>query len=158
MAEMVLLRVVLKLLALYIGLMGAFALLFQEGGSFLFRYNLVDPMITRYWGALLLAMAVFYMILSLDPVKYRVFIWVGVFHLGMTLILTVVNISLKEIAWVNGIASLILNPLFIIVMLYGLAKEPEGEVIFVAGEKKKPPRPEHTLPDHITGHHPLHRK
>jgi hypothetical protein len=157
MAQQKYLTVTLKLLALYSGVMGAFMLLFHDAASFVFQYTVKDPMITRYWGGALLALSLMYLFISMDPEKYRLLIWVAVFELGMTMILTLIHVSLASISWVQGITGLILNPLFVIVLLYGLAKKPEGEVLFVAGEAKKA-KPEHELPPHISGKHPLHRK
>ena len=151
------LKVILKLMALYAGVMGALALLFQDVAYYIFRYPLTDVMIARYWGAMLLVMAVFYLFLSYDPIKYRIFIWIGVFDLGFATCLTIINIATGVINWTQGAVAIVLNPIFVVILLYGLAKEPEGEVIFVAGEEKKG-KPEHELPPHITGNHPLHRK
>jgi hypothetical protein len=138
--------------------MGAVAVFFQDVASFIFRYPIQDPMITRYWGGVLLALAVFYLFLSMDPEKYQIFIWVGVFDLGITMIVTIIHISLKTITWLQGFTAIFINPIFIVLLLYGLAKEPKGEVVFVAGNEKKPGKPEQELPAHVHGEHPLHGK
>jgi ABC-type Fe3+-siderophore transport system permease subunit len=157
MAEQTYLKVTLKLMALYAGLMGAMMLLFHEAASFLFQHPVADPMVTRYWGGVLLAIAIFYLFLSTDPAKYRLFIWVGVFDLGAAMILTIVSIAQKNIMWIQGITGLVLNPAFIIMLLYGLAKEPEGKVVFTTGGNTKRAEGQE-LPPHITGKHPLQGK
>ena len=104
-----------------------------------------------------MALAVLYMFISTDPEKYRLFIWVGVFDLGIAMLVTVISVAQNNINWIQGITGLILNPLFIIVILYGLAKEPEGEIIFVAGQEQKAKEGQE-LPAHLSGQHPLQGK
>ena len=151
------LKVVLKLMALYAGVMASLTLMFQEAGSFLFQYHLQDMMLARYWGGILLAMAIFYLFLSTDPVKYRLFIWVGVFDLGVASILTIVHIATTSISWVQGITGLILNPIFLVILIYGLAREKEGKVVLVSGNEGS--GHEQQIPEHARGgRHPLHGK
>jgi len=151
------LNVTLKLMALYAGVMGSLTLMFQDAGAFIFQMPIRDPVITRYWGAVLMAFAIFYLFLSMDTEKYRLFIWVGVFDLGFAMITTIAHISTKAISATQGIAGVVINPIFIVILLYGLAKKKEGQVVLTAGEDLKG-KPEHELPSHLTGHHPLHRK
>ncbi len=151
------LKVTLKLMALYAGLVGALTLMFHEAAAFLFAYNITDPVTVRYWGGVLLAMSVFYLFLSTDPEKYRMFIWVGVFDLGIAMITTIIQIAIGAIHWLQGISAIILNPIFIIILLYGVAKEPEGEVVFVASDKAQKGH-EYEIPEHAQAHHPLHGK
>jgi hypothetical protein len=157
MAKQTYLKVTLTLMALYAGVMGALMMLFHDAANFVFQYDIIDPMVTRYWGGVLLALSIFYLFIATDPVKYRLFLWVGVFDLGMAMILTIINISLKNLNWWQGMIGVVINPIFIVILLYGLAKPPEGEVLFVAGEDKKA-NPQHELPPHIVGQHPLDRK
>lgn len=157
MAKQTYLKVTLTLMALYAGVMGALMTLFHDAANFLFQYDITDPMVTRYWGGVLLALSIFYLFIATDPVKYRLFLWVGVFDLGIAMILTIINISLKNLNWIQGLIGVVINPIFIIILLYGLAKPPEGEILFVAGEDKKA-SPQHELPPHIAGHHPLDKK
>ncbi|MBW2972246.1 hypothetical protein KY359_04390 [Candidatus Woesearchaeota archaeon] len=158
MAAQTYLKVALKLMALYAGVMGALTMMFQDAGSFIFQYTIKDPMLARYWGGVLMALAVFYLLLSMDPEKYRLFIWVGIFDLGIAMILTIAHIAIANISWAQGIVGLVINPIFIIILLYGLAKEPEGKVIFVAGETKEGEQVQE-LPEHAsTRKHPLHGK
>ena len=151
------LKVTLKLMALYAGLIGAMTLMFHDAASFLFAYNIQDPVLARYWGGVLMAMAVFYLFLSADPEKYRIFIWVGVLDLGIASITSVIHIATGAIHWIQGISALVLNPIFIIILLYGVAKEPEGEVIFIASDDKIKGHEGH-MPEHSQAHHPLHGK
>ena len=151
------LKVTLTLMALYAGVMGSLSLLFHDAASYIFQYTITDTTTTRYWGGVLLAMSIFYLFLATDPVKYRLFLWVGVLDLGIAAVLTVINISLQTLSWVQGITGLVINPIFMIILLYGLARPSEGEVIFRAGAEKKA-RPGQELPPHITGQHPLQRK
>lgn len=151
------LKVTLKLMALYAGLMGAMTLMFHDAAEFLFAYNISDPLLARYWGGVLMAMAVFYLFLSTDPEKYRMFIWVGVFDLGIATITTIVNVAAGTIHWLQGISALFLNPVLIIVLLYGAAKEPEGKVVFVASDQEQKGHEQHR-PEHAGTHHPLHGK
>ena len=157
MASPTYLNVTLKLMALYVGVLGAMTLFFQEAGAFVYQYTLKDQMVTRYWGAALLVLAIFYLFLSTDTEKYRLFIWVGVFDLGASMILTIVNMYIGDMNWLQGITGVIVNPIFIIILLFGLAKPPQGKVVLVSGYDAKP-KPEHELPPHIIGKHPLHRK
>jgi hypothetical protein len=158
MADPTYLKVTLKLMALYAGLMGVFTLMFQDTGAVVFQYSIKDPVTTRYWGGVLFAMAIFYLFLSSDPVKYRIFIWVGIVDLGIAMLLTIIHLSTGSVSWVQGFVGVVLNPIFIMIILYGLAKKPEGEIILVAGGAHKEASPEQTLPDHLTGTHPLYRK
>lgn len=151
------LKVVLTLMALYAGIMGSLTLLFHDAANFLFQYDLTDPTITRYWGGVLIALSIFYIFLATDPVKYRLFIWVGIIDLGIAAVLTVIHISLTNLSWIQGLIGLIINPIFIIILLYGVAKQHEGEIILVSGEEKKA-KPGQELPSHIAGHHPLYKK
>ena len=146
------LKVVLTLMALYAGIMGSLTLIFHDAANFLFQYDLQDPLITRYWGGVLLAFAIFYIFLATDPVKYRLFLWIGIIDLGIAAILTVINISLNYLSWIQGLVGLVINPIFIIILLYGVAKQPEGEVIFVSGGENKA-KPGQELPAHIAGNH-----
>jgi hypothetical protein len=146
------LKVTLTLMALYAGIMGSLTLFFQDAGSFIFRYNITDPVITRFWGGILIAIAIFYLFLSMDPVKYRLFIWVGVFDLGIAMIASVYSMYMKELSVSQGLISIILNPVFMIILLYGLAKKSEGEIILVSGQPSTAP-PEQTLPAHLAGEH-----
>ena len=157
MAASTYLKVTLTLMALYAGIMSALLLVFHEAAAFIFRYGITDPVVTRYWGGVLLGISIFYLFLATDPVKYRLFLWVGVVDLGSAAVLTIINISTETLNWVQGIIGLIINPVFIVILLYGLARPPEGEVVFTAGEEKKAQEGQE-LPPHITGHHPLHRK
>lgn len=151
MAEATYLKIALTLMALYAGVMGALMTMFHDAANFVFQYDITDPMVTRYWGGVLFALAVFYLFLSTDPVKYRLFLWVGVFDLGIAMILTIINISISHINWVQGLIGVVINPIFIIILLYGLAKAPEGRVVIVAGEDVKA-KPGQELPPHIAGH------
>jgi len=152
MAEPKYLKVTLKLMALYAGIMGALTLLFQEAGSFIFGYTIKDPVTTRLWGGVLIAIAIFYLFLSMDPVKYRMFIWVGVFDLGIAMITTVYCIYTKELSLLQGMVAVILNPILMIILLYGLAKKSEGAVILISGGKAEG-HPEQVLPEHLSGEH-----
>jgi len=151
------LKVTLTIMALYAGLMGAFTLFFQDVAEFMFKYTIRDPLTTRYWGGMLMAMAILYLFLSTDPEKYRLLLWVGVFDLGLASTITIISISTASINIWQGFTAIILNPIFMVVLLYGLAKKPEGEVVLVAGEAKQG-KPEHELPAHLSGQHPLHGK
>lgn len=157
MAKDIYLNVVLKCMALYAGTLATFTLFFQPAGSVVFQYSIIDPTITRYWGGVLLAMAIFYLFLSTDPVKYRLFIWVGVFDLGTAMILTIMNMSVGAVSWVQGLIGVVINPIFIMVLLYGLAHKPEGEVLLVSGDGLKS-ADGIELPAHLAGQHPLNRK
>ncbi|MBN1543955.1 hypothetical protein JW898_00670 [Candidatus Woesearchaeota archaeon] len=158
MAGQTYLKATLTLMALYAGIMGALTLMFQDAGSYVFQYTIKDPVLARYWGGVLMAMAVFYLFLSLDPQKYQLFLWVGVLDLGIAMILTVMNIAIADMNWIQGIIGLVINPILIILLLYGLAKEPEGTVIFVAGESKQGAQVQE-LPEHAsTRKHPLQGK
>jgi hypothetical protein len=157
MAKDTYLKVTLTLMALYAGVMGALMALFQDAAGFVFQHPVNDPMVTRYWGGVLIAISIFYLFMSMDPLKYRLFLWVGVFDLGIAMILTIISIAQKEIMWLQGITGLILNPIFMILLLYGLAKEKEGEIIMVAGNTKAAAEGQE-LPPHISGEHPLHGK
>lgn len=150
------LSISLKLMALYAGIMATFTLFFQEAGMFIFRYRINDPMVTRYWGGVLLAMAMFYLFVSTDPEKYRLLLWVGVFDLGTAMVLSIYHMSIETISIVQGLIGIVVNPIFMVVLLYGLAHKQEGEVVLVSG--RPPEEGGHHLPDHIVGHHPLHRK
>ncbi len=152
------LKVTLTLMALYAGIMGSLTLFFQDVAAFLFGYNITDPVATRYWGAVLLTMSIFYLFLSMDPVKHRLFLWIGVFDLGFASTLTVLNVATKHISVAQGIVAIVLNPIFMVILLYGLAKPPEGEVVLMAGHSQKPEIPEHELPAHLSGTHPLKGK
>lgn len=143
-------------MALYAGVLATFTLFFQEAGRFVFQYAIQDPMITRYWGGVLLAMAIFYLFLSTDPIKYRLFLWVGVFDLGIAMVLTIYHLAMGEVSLVQGLIGVVINPVFMVILLYGLAHQPEGEIVLMAGEGHKGQDPE--LPAHIHGTHPLHRK
>ncbi len=151
------LKVTLKLMALYAGVMGALAAFFQDAGSFIFGHTITDPMITRYWGGVLLAMSIFYFFLSMEPDKYRLFIWVGIFDLGIAMVFTAINLSTEAIGVVQGLVGVILNPIFVVILLYGIAKEPEGEVLFVTTGETKEGGEENT-PEHSRSRHPLHGK
>lgn len=150
------LKVVLILMSLYAGVMGALTLFFQDAGSVLFQYSITDPLTMRYWGGVLLAMSVFYWFLSRDPVEYQAFLWVGVFDLGIAMVLTIINISTKAMNWVQGLPAIMLNPIFMVILLYGLAKEHQGEVVLVSGEESKGTRD--SIPEHVREKHPLHGK
>jgi hypothetical protein len=151
------LKVALKLMALYAGIMGALALFFQDVARFLFSYYTLDPVTTRYWGGILLVMSIFYMFISMDPERYRLFLWIGVFDLGLAMVITIIHMSMKVITITQGFVGIFVNPIFIVVLLYGLAKKPEGEVVFSAGEAKKGKQVDE-LPAHSAGKHPLHGK
>jgi hypothetical protein len=157
MAKDTYLKVTLTLMALYAGIMGAMMAIFHDAAGFVFQHQISDPMVTRYWGGVLIALSIFYLFLSMDPLKYRLFLWVGVFDLGIAMLITIISIAKKDIMWLQGITGIILNPIFMVILLYGLAKEKEGEVIMVAGEKKDA-APGQELPPHLAGHHPLHGK
>lgn len=133
-------------------------MMFQDAGSYVFQYQIQDPMLARYWGGVLMAMAVFYLFLALDPQKYQLFLWVGVLDLGIAMILTIMHIAIANISWIQGFVGLIVNPILIVLLLYGLAKEPEGKVIFVAGDAKQGEQVQE-LPAHAsTRKHPLQGK
>ncbi len=152
------LTVSLKLMALYAGVIGSLVLMFQDVAEFFFRYPMKDPVIARYWGGMLIVMAVFYLFLSTDPLKYRLFLWVGVFDLSIAVIITIIHMTTKVIVVSQGMVAIIVNPIFIILLLYGLAKEPKSEVVFVAHGDRSDHHKHEDLPQHATGHHPLHGK
>ncbi|MFC1742225.1 hypothetical protein ACFL3V_06840 [Nanoarchaeota archaeon] len=151
------LTVTLKLMALYAGVMGSLALIFQDVGSVVLGYNVVDTVPTRYWGAMLLVMAIFYLFLSSDPLQYRLFIWIGVLDLGVAMLLSIYLIATNVITWLNGVTAVVLNPIFIIILLLGLAKEQEGHTIIREHQEGERHRREQ-LPEHAVGKHPLHNK
>jgi FtsH-binding integral membrane protein len=158
MADPKYLKVTLKLMALYAGFMGVFTMMFQSTGEVLFQYSITDPVTTRYWGGVLFAMSIFYLFLSSDPIKYRLFIWVGVFDLGIAMLLTIINLAIGSVSLVQGLVGVLVNPILLMILLYGLGKKPEGEVIMVVGGAHKEATPEMTLPPHLAGTHPLSRK
>ncbi|MFH1669141.1 MAG: hypothetical protein ABIA62_04395, partial [Candidatus Woesearchaeota archaeon] len=124
------LTVSLKLMALYAGVIGSLVLMFQDVAEFFFGYPIKDPVVARYWGGVLIVLAVLYLFLSTDPEKYRLFLWVGVFDLSIALIVTIINMTTNAITVTQGMIAIIINPIFIILLLYGLAKEPKSEVVF----------------------------
>ncbi|MBW2964714.1 hypothetical protein KY363_04605 [Candidatus Woesearchaeota archaeon] len=151
------LKVTLKLMAAYAGLIGAIMLFFQSTGQFFFNRSVLDPVVTRYWGGTLIALCVFYLFLSYDPEKYRAFLWVGVFDLATAMFITIYNIARAGMLWYQGIVALVINPIFIVLLLSGLTHKDEGKVVFEVGADLAA-KPGQELPPHITGHHPLHGK
>jgi hypothetical protein len=150
------LKVTLILMALYAAFMGTLTLFFHGAAALVFQYSIKDPLVMRYWGTLFFALAVLYFLISKDPVKYGVFLWVGVVDLGFNFVLTIINMSFQIVNWIQIIIPLIINPIFIVILLYGLAKEHEGEVVLVSGEESKGTR-DH-IPEHVRDKHPLHGK
>ena len=150
------LKVTLILMSLYALFMGTLTLFFHGAASLVFQYSIKDPVITRYWGTLFFALAVLYFLISRDAVKYSMFLWVGIVDLGANFIITIINMSLQLINWIQIIIPLVINPIFIVILLYGLAKEHEREVVLVSGEESKGTR--HNIPDHVREKHPLQGK
>ena len=150
------LKVTLILMALYAVFMGVITLFFQDAGAFVFRYAIKDPVVTRHWGTLFFALALLYFLISKDPAKYYLFLWVGVVDLGSNLILTVIHMSLQAMNWMQLVIPLIINPIFIVILLYGLAKEREGKIVLVSGEESKGTR--NSIPEHAREKHPLQGK
>ena len=138
-------------MALYAGLMAAMAVFFQDVGSFIFRYSLNDPLVLRYYGGVLFALAALYMLISYEPERLRVLIWVGIIDLGAAAVITIVHIAQGGLAWYQGIIPMVVNPIFMVLLLSGLAKPAEGEVLLMTSGEG-----EGELPDHMK--HPLHGK
>ncbi len=145
------LKVTLKFMALYAGIMAVMAVFFQDVGSFLFKYSLNDPLILRYWGGALFALAILYLFLSYEPEKLRVLLWVGVIDLSSTMFITIIHVAKGMMVWYQGIIPMIINPIFLVLILSGLSGKPEGEVLLMTGGEE-----EGELPDHMK--HPLHGK
>jgi hypothetical protein len=150
------LKVTFKLMALYAGFMGALMLFFHDAAQVLFQREVQDTLTTRYWGGVLLAIAVLYLFISTDPEKYRLLIWVGILDLGTASGITIMNIATGNLNWMQGITGIVINPIFMIIIISGLAGKKE-EVVFVAGHDAAA-KPGQELPPHLGGHHPLHGK
>jgi len=110
------------------------------------------------WGGAMIALSVFYYVASYDVEKHRQVLWACVTHLGIMLMLLLYDLTTKPVDMSGGISMIVLCT-FLIVLLSGLLKSSNGEVLFElkkGGEKLKEP-PRH-LPQHVSEVHPLQRK
>ena len=86
-------------------------------GQYRIAYNLIgreliDPVIGRQYGLFLLPVAVLYIVLALDPARYRRMLWVGVIQRGAELLLAVSDWATRAISAPTFVTLLVIEIVF----------------------------------------------
>ena len=149
------LSITLRLMALYMMVMGVFAIFFQDAAEFMYLFQVVDPITTRMWGGALVGLSIFYLLASYDVEKYRLLLWAGVLQLTVSFLLTVYHMGTRIIEPAQGMIRMIVTPIFLIILLSGILSHKKEKVLFEVGGKTKG---EPQGPEQIREQHPLQGK